>query len=69
VTPPRNPWHGIDAWRELKYDLRHPVLAVRGWKANVNNVGRGARRLCVGVMAVGGANVVVALVLLAKSYT
>jgi hypothetical protein len=61
-----NPWHGIDAWEELKYDLRHPVRFIRGTIANVNHVPRTVRRLSGGVMLIGLANVIVGLVILVR---
>ncbi len=64
----RNPWHGIDAWKEFKYDVRHPVKFVRCCIANVNHVSKEQRLIGKLVCGVGGANVLLGLVAIAFSY-
>jgi hypothetical protein len=64
----RNPWHGVDAWREFKYDARHPVRMVRGAVANVNNVPRAQRQLGLAVMGVGAAQALVGVAMLVRGY-
>jgi len=60
----RNPWHGTDAWKEFCYDARHPIHWVLATWHNANNRPHGERVLCAGVCVVGGANALLALVLI-----
>jgi hypothetical protein len=54
----RNPWTGINAWKEFKYDMRHPLVFLRralaGLRGEIPQVPKLHR-------AVGGAAVVVGL--------
>lgn len=62
----RNPWHDIDAWKEFKHDMRHPVKFVRGAIANVNNVSPVQRRVGAGIAGVGLANALLGIAMIAR---
>jgi hypothetical protein len=59
----RNPWHGISAWRELKYDARHPVIWIRNVLANVNGVPSEQRAVSWGIVVVGLLSMILGLVI------
>jgi len=67
---PRNPWTGIHAGRELLYDLRHPILfgrrVIAGLRGQIPQVGRQQRILGVGLMTVGGMNVLVGVAMVVR---
>ncbi len=59
----RNPWHGINAWRELCYDARHPLTWIRNVLANVNQVPSEQRAVGWAVVGMGLLTVVLGLVI------
>jgi hypothetical protein len=67
---PRNPWTGIHAGREFLYDFRHPILfgrrVIAGLRGQIPQVGRQQRILSVGLMTVGGLNVLVGAAMLVR---
>ena len=60
----RNPWHGINAWRELKYDLRHPLLWIQNVIANVNKVPKEMRVISWAIAVVGSLSFFLAIAMI-----
>lgn len=63
-----NPWTGISAWRELRYDLRHPVeFHRRAWAGAMGRnprVSGEQRVLGIGLVVVGSAQFVLGVVMI-----